>query len=176
MWDAHDTHTFAIDTTGTKGAVVDNGDGTFRYDPNGQFESLSLGQKLEKLRIIELSFIRQGRPDPDLAKLAVEKLNRLYPSDNEWMNRELSQLLIYLEAPDVVAKTLKLLDHARTQEEQVHYIFYLRNLKSGWTPEQRKHYFDWFRFAQEAGKGEVTYPAGSAYHVWANQAKASERQ
>src|SRR2546421_151640 len=42
--DAHDTHTFAIDTTGTKGAVVDNGDGTFRYDPNGQFESLSLGE------------------------------------------------------------------------------------------------------------------------------------
>src|SRR4029077_13916751 len=39
--DAHDTHTVAIDTTGTMGAVVDNGDGTFRYDPNGQFEWLA---------------------------------------------------------------------------------------------------------------------------------------
>jgi VCBS repeat-containing protein len=39
--DAHDTHTIAIDTTGTKGTVVDNGDGTFRYDPNGQFEWLA---------------------------------------------------------------------------------------------------------------------------------------
>jgi putative heme-binding domain-containing protein len=138
-------------------------------------DSLTLEQKLIKLRVIELSFIRQGRPDPDLAKLAIEKLDRIYPSDNEYMNRELSQLLIYLEAPDVVTKTLALLDKAKTQEEQVHYIFYLRNLKSGWTLAQRKHYFDWFRFAQEASKGEVTYPAGSPYLVWANQAKAAER-
>jgi putative heme-binding domain-containing protein len=138
-------------------------------------DSLPLDQKLEKLRIVELSFIRQGKPAPDLAKLAIEKLGALYPSDNEYMNRELSQLLIYLEAPDVVTKTLKLLDQAKTQEEQAHYIFYLRNLPTGWTLEQRKHYFDWFRFAQEATKGEVTYPKGSPYNVWANQAKARER-
>jgi len=115
-------------------------------------DSLSLTQKLEKLRVVELSFIRQGKPDPDLAALAIEKLNQLYPNENELMNRELSQLLIYLEAPDVVSKTLALLDKARTQEEQAHYIFYLRNLKTGWTLEQRKHYFAWFHFAQEAGK------------------------
>src|SRR5205814_8577955 len=115
-------------------------------------------QKLAKLRVIELSFIRQGKPDPDLVKLATEKLDSLYPSDNEFMNRELSQLLIYLEAPDVVTKTLALLDKAKTQEEQAHYIFYLRNLKNGWTLDQRKHYFDWLRLAQEAARGEVTYP------------------
>jgi putative heme-binding domain-containing protein len=138
-------------------------------------DSLSLTQKLEKLRIIELSFIRQGKPDADLAKLAIEKLDHLYPADQEFLNRELSQLLIYLEAPDAVTKTLALLDKAKTQEEQVHYIFYLRNLKTGWTLDQRKHYFDWFRFAQEATRGEVTYPQGSAYLVWTNQKKAAER-
>jgi len=138
-------------------------------------DSLSLTQKLEKLRIIELSFIRQGKPDPDLAKLAIEKLDRLYPNENEWMNRELSQILIYLEAPGIVTKTLALLDQAKTQEEQAHYIFYLRNLKTGWTLDQRKHYFEWFRFAQEAGRGEVTYPQGSPYLVWTNQKKAAER-
>jgi putative heme-binding domain-containing protein len=110
-----------------------------------------------------------------LAKLAIEKLDRLYPNENEWMNRELSQLLIFLEAPGVVAKTMALLDKARTQEEQAHYIFYLRNLQTGWTLDQHKHYFDWFRFAQEAAKGEVTYPKGSPYLVWADQKKASER-
>src|SRR5207245_5429470 len=81
------------------------------------FDSLSVTQKLEKLRIIELSFIRQGKPEFELAKLATEKLNRLYPNDNELLNRELSQLLIYLEAPDVVTKTLALLDDAKTAEE-----------------------------------------------------------
>jgi putative heme-binding domain-containing protein len=130
---------------------------------------------LAKLRVIELSFIRQGKPEADLVKLGIEKLNRIYPSDNEFMNRELSQLLIYLEAPDVVTKTLALLDKAKTQEEQAHYIFYLRNLKTGWTIAQRRHYFGWFRFAQEAAKGEVTYPQGSEYLVWADQKKANER-
>ncbi len=138
-------------------------------------DSLSLTQKLDKLRVIELSFTRQGKPDPDLAKLAIEKLGRQYPADNFLLNRELSQLLVFLEAPDVVSKTMALLDKAKTQEEQAHYIFYLRNLKNGWTIEQRKHYFEWFRFAQEAAKGEVTYPQGSPYLVWANQKKAAER-
>ena len=42
--DTHDPHTFTINTAGTKGAVVNNGDGTFGYDPNGQFEWLAQGE------------------------------------------------------------------------------------------------------------------------------------
>lgn len=34
----------SIDTTGTTGNVTDNGNGTFTYDPNGQFESLAAGE------------------------------------------------------------------------------------------------------------------------------------
>src|SRR4029077_17446082 len=41
--DLGDSHSFGIDTTGTKGKVTDNGDGTFSYDPNGMFESLKAG-------------------------------------------------------------------------------------------------------------------------------------
>jgi VCBS repeat-containing protein len=32
-----------VDTAGTLGVVTDNGDGTFTYDPNGQFEQLAVG-------------------------------------------------------------------------------------------------------------------------------------
>ena len=138
-------------------------------------DSLSRTQKLEKLRIVELSFIRQGKPSPEVAKMVIDKLDKIYPSEDELMNRELSQLLIYLEAPNVITKTLALLDKAPTQEEQAHYIFHLRTLKTGWTLEQRHHYFNWFKFAQEASKGEVTYPKGSEYLVWTNQKKAAER-
>ena len=35
----------SIDTTGTLGLVTDNGDGTFTYDPNGQFEALGAGEQ-----------------------------------------------------------------------------------------------------------------------------------
>lgn len=106
--------------------------------------SLSEPQQLEKLRVIELSFIRQGRPTPESAKLALEQLNSQYPSPLEPVNRELVQLLIYLNAPDVISRTLDLLAKAPTQEEQIHYAFHLRNLKSGWTIDQRKQYFEWF--------------------------------
>lgn len=42
--DALDSHTFSIDTAGTAGLVVDNGDGTFTYSPNGAFEALADGE------------------------------------------------------------------------------------------------------------------------------------
>jgi VCBS repeat-containing protein len=33
-----------LDTTGTIGLVTNNGDGTFKYDPNGEFEGLAPGE------------------------------------------------------------------------------------------------------------------------------------
>ncbi|MEO6183873.1 MAG: c-type cytochrome [Verrucomicrobiota bacterium] len=106
--------------------------------------SLSDAQQLEKLRIIELSFIRQGKPTPEVAQMAGEKLSQYYPATSQAMNRELCQLLVFLEAPGVVEKTFTLLDKADTLEDQIHYIFCLRNLQSGWTIDQRKKYFAWF--------------------------------
>ena len=107
-------------------------------------DNLTEAQQLEKLRVIELSFIRQGKPDDELAKMAIEKLDRHYPAKSEKLNRELCELLIYLQAPDVITKTLALLDAAPTQEEQIFYIFHLRKVKTGWTMEQHEHYFKWF--------------------------------
>src|SRR6185503_7576965 len=62
-------------------------------------DTLNEEQKLEKLRVLEVSFARQGRPSDDLVKLAIEKLDRQFPAKSWPVNRELSQLLIYLEAP-----------------------------------------------------------------------------
>jgi VCBS repeat-containing protein len=42
--DLSDTHSISIDTSGTAGLVTDNGDGTFSYDANGQFEHLAAGE------------------------------------------------------------------------------------------------------------------------------------
>jgi putative heme-binding domain-containing protein len=132
-------------------------------------DGLSEAQQLEKLRVIELSFIRQGHPSPELAKMAIEKLDRHYPAKSQWLNRELCELLIYLQAPDVVEKTLALLDAAPTQEEQIHYILHLRTLTNGWTMEQRKHYFSWFNRDQPGDLGDPTYPKGSGYYPWSKR-------
>ena len=60
------------------------------------------------------------------------------------MNAELCQLLVYLEAPGVAAKSLKLMAEAPTQEEQMEYAKSLRVLETGWTPAQRQEYFAWY--------------------------------
>jgi len=60
------------------------------------------------------------------------------------LNRELCQTLVALNVPEVVAKSLKLLAAAPTQEEQLTYILFLRNMKTGWTLDSRKTYFDWW--------------------------------
>ncbi|MDB6023321.1 MAG: heme-binding protein [Pedosphaera sp.] len=132
-------------------------------------DGLSEEQKLEKLRVIELSFIRQGKPEPQLAELAIEKLDRQYPAKSEWLNRELSELLIYLQAPDAVEKTLALLDKAVTQEEQIHYILHLRKLTNGWTMEQHEHYLSWFERDHEGELGAPTYHQGAGYYPWSKR-------
>ncbi len=142
----------------------------------GKFPLSSLTEELqlEKLRVIQVSFIRQGRPAEELAKVAVEKLNARYPAASEKLNRELVQLLIYLNAPDVVEKTMRLLTKAKTQEEQILYLHHLRTVKTGWTPELRQMYFSWFVNARRGGRSEITYPQGAAYNVWTNQVQASQ--
>jgi putative heme-binding domain-containing protein len=105
---------------------------------------LSQEQELLKLRVLEVSFSRQGPPAEDLAQLAVAKLDPLYPAASEQVNRELCQLLLYLQAPDAVAKTMALLDKAPTQEEQTYYLMRLRNITNGWTLDLRKDYLGWF--------------------------------
>ena len=141
---------------------------------NFSLGSLNEEQQLAKLRILQVSLARQGKPVGLLARDLAERLNAHFPSPGERVNRELVQLLIYLEAPGVIEKSLAQLDRVTTQEDQVHYIFHLRNLKNGWTLEQRRKYFDWFAKARQKGRSEVTYPAGSAYTVWTNQARASK--
>ena len=107
--------------------------------------NLTEEQQLLKLRVIELSFSHgQGCPAPDLAQMAIEKLDAHYPADSEPLNRELCQLLLFLRAPDAITKTLALLDQAPTQEDQTCYILRLRTITNGWTLDQRKHYLSWF--------------------------------
>jgi putative heme-binding domain-containing protein len=114
-----------------------------------EVSSLSEEQTLEALRALGLCFIRLGAPDEGTASGVAQALDPLYPSQSRFINRELSQLLAYVQAPTVVAKSMKLLQSADTQEDQLHYVLVLRHVKSGWTPELRQAYFSWMNLAQQ---------------------------
>ena len=106
--------------------------------------SLSEEQTLDKLRVIEVSIARQGVPNADVAKQVIAELDRYFPAKSESVNRELSQILVALNAPSAVAKTVALMKAATTQEAQVAYAMNLRNTKVGWNPDLRRTYLSWW--------------------------------
>jgi putative heme-binding domain-containing protein len=101
-------------------------------------------QLLEKLRVIEVSLSRHGVPEGEARDQWIADLNPLYPAKNVSVNRELCQILLALNAPGAVAKTVALLKAAPTQEEQLTYVIHLRNVKAGWSLEDRRTYLTWW--------------------------------
>ncbi|HEX3998990.1 MAG TPA: c-type cytochrome [Pirellulales bacterium] len=114
------------------------------------FAALTEEQRLEKLRVIEVSVARHGVPTGESAKLLLADVDPLYPAKNEFENRELCQILLGLNAPNAVARTIALLKAAPTQEEQVTYVMDLRNIKTGWNVDLRRPYLSWWNGARSS--------------------------
>lgn len=106
-------------------------------------------QTLEAARILEVCMSRMGRPNDDLRDGILQSVNPMFPSGKQNLDRELAQILIYLNAPDIVERCLAKARAATTFEEQMYYMFHLRTVKTGWTRTQREEYFAWFNDKHE---------------------------
>jgi putative heme-binding domain-containing protein len=107
------------------------------------WDHLAYARKLDTLRLVEVLFNRFGPPEEETANHIVALLDKSYPAKGRELNVELCNLLVYLKAPTVAAKTLPLIENAPTQEEQIDLARALRTLTVGWTPDLRKAYFSW---------------------------------
>lgn len=136
-----------------------------------EFAKLDERLQLDWLRALSLVFLRTGEPDKETAATFVKILDPMFPSQSDFVSRELCQVLTYLKSPTIIAKTTKLLDGpskaspnpglsdllARNKgygaaiqkmidngadQQKVTYLYYLRNAKDGWTLDQRKSYFN----------------------------------
>ncbi len=105
---------------------------------------LSEADRLSLLRVYGVAFARMGQPVAAARQAVLDRLDAHFPAKSRTLNRELAAVLIYLEAPQVAARTIKLLLASQTQEDQVQYALVLRALKSGWTLDERRAYFNWF--------------------------------
>jgi putative heme-binding domain-containing protein len=108
------------------------------------WEKLTEPQRLDLLRVYAVLFNRMGWPDRATRARLIKRFDPLFPAKNRELNADLCQLLVYLEAPGVAARALRLMAEAPTQEEQMEYAKSLRVLETGWTPGQREEYFAWF--------------------------------
>ena len=119
-------------------------------------------QKVDLMRAIALCFIRLGPEDPaeldrEVREQVTSYLTDHFPASTYPLNRELSMLLVYLQAPRTAARCVELLENSPTQEEQIHFAYALRTLQEGWTDELRERYFKWFNDAQASRRGGASF-------------------
>ncbi len=103
----------------------------------GQVDDSTL---LDLLRVLQVSFIRQGEPKEAPLVTVTATLSQLYPSLSREANHELCELLVYLEAPHIIDRTLTLLEKSDDTRDWSHYLVFLRYVESGWNTERRKRY------------------------------------
>ena len=155
-----------------------------------EFSSLSENQKLEIIRTYQLVFIRMGEPAKEVASKLAAKLDSFFPSNDERLNRDLGDLLVYLKSSTVAGKITQLLmqpskpvDGKEMEElllrnrgygggiakmysnfpdlQKNYYLYSLRNLKENWNIDQRKMYFTALNDAR-------TRNGGSSYQGFLN--------
>ncbi|MEI6712196.1 MAG: c-type cytochrome [Verrucomicrobiota bacterium] len=129
--------------------------------------------RLPLLRAWQLAFTRMGKPSPEACAKLAKQLDPLFPQKDAFENRELLQLLVFLDSPTVVskavammqtlgddyeeiasaellarndgyAKAVKASSGSRPNKQQIAFAYTLRNAKAGWTPELHKEFFSWF--------------------------------
>ena len=128
------------------------------------WSELSVQQQIEAMRAYVVAFLRLGPPNETTRQSLINKFDAVYPAKSRALNAELSQMLVYLQAPSAAEKVVRALTEAPTQEEQIDLAKSLRHLQVGWTPELREQYFSWFTRA--AG-----YRGGASFSLFVENIK-----
>ncbi|NQV23415.1 MAG: c-type cytochrome [Rhodopirellula sp.] len=101
-------------------------------------------QQLTLVRTTQIALNRFGRPDDAIVDQLIASFDPLFPAKSADLNWLLCETLAWLQAPNTAEKSMALIAAAPAQEEQMQYARSIRLLKTGWTPELRTAYFEWF--------------------------------
>ena len=126
-------------------------------------EALSAEQQLLALRALSVCFLRIGSPNQEQSSRFRSLWESGYPASDSRVNQALSEMLVYLGSTNLVARTLSLLEKARTQEEKIHYLSMLSLVKAGWTHEQRTTFLSWLGRARREFTGASMLPTALNY-------------
>ncbi len=77
------------------------------------YNALNEGQQIDLLRAFELTMVRTGKPEISQNAKLIAYLNPKYPAKSNELNRLFSKVLVFIDAPQVVAKTLALMNTAK---------------------------------------------------------------
>ncbi|GAA5222464.1 c-type cytochrome [Membranihabitans marinus] len=80
------------------------------------FSSLTIDQKIDWTRAVELTTFRLGEPLSGVKSQLISYIDAEFPANEERLDRQLSKLMIHFQAPSAVGKTLALLDDAKNSK------------------------------------------------------------
>ena len=80
---------------------------------SANYSQLTESQQIDIVRAFELILSRMGLPNAEVKSQVAAYLNPNYPAQTNELNRELSKVLVYIEAPQAIEKTLALLANAK---------------------------------------------------------------
>ncbi len=109
------------------------------------WDSLDDPLRLESIRIAELVLIRCDSPTANDRQALISYFSPRFPTGDHRFDRELSQLLVKIDAPAAVPRILEQLQAAVTSEQQIDFAIALSVAKSEWTVPRRKMFFEWFQ-------------------------------
>lgn len=130
------------------------------------FKSLKGLDRVTLIRNYMLTFTRLGEPDAATKDTLVKHLSPLFPTPDTGLNRDLTELLVYLGDTAIVAKAEPFVNASPTQEEQIDYARILGFAKVGWTKELRADYFTWFLRA-------ANYKGGASFDLFIGEIKTN---
>jgi putative heme-binding domain-containing protein len=114
---------------------------------------LSPSERIDLLRAYGLIGIRLGKIETAEAGPILDQIGGNFPTGRNQVDRELAQMLVYLDAADAVGKIVAEMKAAPSQENQIHYAMTLRGAGRGWNQELHRQYFQWFSDIRSARGG-----------------------
>ncbi len=108
------------------------------------WSKLNDDQRITLVRAHQIALVRFDHPGRQLAEAIRDQLDPHFPANTFELNWVLCETLAYLQTPSVAYKTMKLIEAAPTQEEQMEFARSLRMVKIGWTKQLHTQYFEWF--------------------------------
>lgn len=143
------------------------------------YNELSETEKIDLVRAFELVLLRMGPADKTIKTQMVQYLDPHYPAKNNNLNRSLSKVLVHLNAPGAVTRTLDLLETAKDDRSEKtasqssdlilrnpQYGMDIANMLANVPPAQQTYYAT---VLSEAGSG-WTPELREKYFKWFNDA------
>ena len=122
-------------------------------------EDLNAEDTLRLLRAFHLTAMASEAGAPEGIRRQVSVIvERRFPAGDDRLNREYARLLAYGAQPGAVASILAAMPAGEENKLlQIHYVYCLRAIRDGWTPEQKRTLVAWFDKAQK-WRGGASFP------------------